>query len=170
MIGKMTVSMIAAAGENNTIGINDDLPWHLPKDMKFFKNTTLNHHIIMGRKTWAIFGKPLPKRTSVVITRQENYQAEGAVVTNSILQALQIAASSGEEEAFVIGGGEIYKQALPTADRIYLTRVHGTFEGDTHFPELPESDWEIVQADRHAADERHNYDFTIYVYERIKKG
>ena len=137
----MKVSLIVAVSENGVIGKDNDLIWHLPKDMRFFKNTTMGHHVIMGRKNFESIPhkfRPLPNRINVVITRQTTYKAGGCMVVNSVDDALQIAKHNGEEEAFIIGGGQIYKLALEAnlVDKVYLTKVHHSFEGDTFFPAL----------------------------------
>ena len=133
------LSLIVAASRNGVIGAGNKLPWHLPADLKRFKQLTMGHPILMGRKTFESIGKPLPGRTNIVITRQEGFQACGATVAHSLEEALQIC--EGQEEVFVIGGAEIYKQALPLADRIYLTRVDADFEGDTFLPALDPARW-----------------------------
>ncbi|PKG43908.1 dihydrofolate reductase, partial [Psychroflexus sp. MES1-P1E] len=149
----MKITLIAAAAENNALGKDNDLIWRLPDDFKRFKALTSYHHIIMGRKTFESFPKPLPNRKHVVITRQENYKNETIEVVHSLEEAIQF--SSTEEEIFIIGGGEIYKQALPFADKIELTRVHGEFEADTFFPEIDEKKWDLVNSEFHDKDEKH---------------
>jgi dihydrofolate reductase len=160
------VTMIAAAGENNELGKDQDLVWHLPDDFRRFKALTTGHHIIMGRKTFETFPKLLPNRTHIVITRQQDYKSDGAIVVNTLEKALKIAAD--DPQPFVIGGGEIYKMALPAADKIELTRVHGTFEADAFFPEFDEDNWKLIKSDFHPKDEKHNYAFTYLTYERAK--
>ena len=159
----MKVSLIVAVSENGVIGKDNDLIWHLPKDMRFFKETTMGHHVIMGRKNFESIPhkySPLPNRTNVVITRQINYKAEGCVVVNSVEAALEIAMQNGDNEPFIIGGGQIYKLALEAnlVDKIYLTKIHHAFDGDTSFPKL-NSDWEEVNKVENKADEKHNYDY-----------
>ena len=158
------ITMIAAAAENNALGKDKDLVWHLPDDFKRFKELTTGHHIIMGRKTFETFPKPLPKRTHVVITRQKDYKPEGAIVVHSLKDALEIA--KDDSQPFIIGGGEIYKMALPKADKIELTRVHGSFEADAFFPELDEGKWRLTRSSFHPEDEKHAYSFTYLTYER----
>lgn len=160
------VTLIAAAGENNELGKDNDLVWHLPDDFKRFKILTTGHYIIMGRRTFETFPKLLPNRTHVVITRKENYSPEGAIVVHSIDEALEVA--KNDKHPFVIGGGEIYKLSLPKADRIELTRVHGTFDADTYFPEFNEENWKLVSSEFHPKDDRHNYSFTYLTYDRVK--
>lgn len=158
----MKITLIAAAAENNALGKDNDLIWRLPDDFKRFKALTSYHHIIMGRKTFESFPKPLPNRKHVVITRQENYKNETIEVVHSLEEAIQF--SSTEEEIFIIGGGEIYKQALPFADKIELTRVHGEFEADTFFPEIDEKKWDLVNSEFHDKDEKHKYSFSYLTY------
>ncbi|QIE60220.1 dihydrofolate reductase [Rasiella rasia] len=158
------ITMIAAAGENNELGKENDLVWHLPDDFKRFKQLTTGHYIIMGRKTFESFPKPLPNRTHVVITRNTNYRKDGAVVVHSLDAALLKASS--DTQPFVIGGGEIYKMAMEVADKIELTRVHGTFDADTYFPELDKDTWELVSEEFHDKDTRHDYAFTYETWVR----
>ncbi|MFN2260521.1 MAG: dihydrofolate reductase [Psychroflexus sp.] len=158
----MKITMIAAAAENNALGKNKDLVWHLPDDFKRFKKITSHHHIIMGRKTFESFPKPLPNRTHIVITRQKNYKKSGCIVVHSLEKALEISAS--ETEVFIIGGGEIYSQAMPFADKIELTKVHAEFDADTFFPEIDKSKWKLVNENFHEKDEKHNYAFTYQTF------
>ena len=166
----MKVSLIVAVSENGVIGKDNDLIWHLPKDMKFFKETTMGHHVIMGRKNFESIPhkfKPLPNRTNIVITRQSDYKAEGSIVVNSVEDALEIAKVNGDLEPFIIGGGQIYKIALEKnlVDRIYLTRIHYSFDGDTFFPEL-NSDWKEINREDCFKDERNKYDYSFIVLEK----
>jgi dihydrofolate reductase len=156
------ITLIAAAAENNALGKNNDLIWHLPDDFKRFKSITSGHYIIMGRKTFESFPKPLPNRTHVIITRQKNYSPENCIVVNSLEKAIEICPK--DEDVFVIGGGEIYKQSIAIADKIELTRVHSTFEADTFFPEIDTTIWELVQEEFHPKDERHLFDFSFQTY------
>lgn len=157
--------MIAAAAENRALGKDNQLVWHLPNDFKRFKSLTTGHYIIMGRKTFESFPKPLPNRTHVIITRQKGYEAEGCIVVNSIEKAIEICPKN--EESFIIGGGEIYNLSLPFADKIELTVVHHTFEADAFFPEINKNEWELTNSEFHTKDEKHLYDFTFETY--IKK-
>ena len=166
----MKVSLIVAVSGNGVIGKDNDLIWHLPKDMKFFKDTTMGHHVIMGRKNFESIPhkfRPLPNRTNIVITRQSDYKAEDSIVVNSVEEALKVAKSNEENEAFIIGGGQIYKLALAAnlIDRIYLTRIHHSFDGDTFFPELS-SDWEEVNREDCFKDDNHKYDYSFIVLEK----
>ncbi len=156
------ITIIAAAGENNELGKDNDLVWHLPDDFKRFKQLTTGHYIIMGRKTFESFPKPLPNRTHVIITRQKNYNPKGTIVVHSLKEAIE--AAKNDSQPFIIGGGEIYKQSLDVADKIELTRVHGTFEADTFFPDINEDEWELVNKEYHPADDRHKYPFTYLTY------
>jgi len=159
------ITMIAAAGENNELGKDNDLVWHLPHDFKRFKELTSGHHIIMGRKTFESFPKPLPNRVHLVITRNPDYKKEGAVVVHNIEKALEIAQE--DPQPFIIGGGEIYTLGMQIADRIELTRVHGTFDADTFFPEIASEEWKLTASTRHEQDEKHAYTFTYETYDRI---
>lgn len=160
----MNIALVVAASENNVIGKNNQLLWRLPNDMKFFKNTTWGMPVIMGRNTFESLGKPLAGRTNIVITRQENWSAPGVQVVKSLDDAIAAAADTDAKESFVIGGGEIYKQAMPLAQRIYLTRVHGTFEGDTYFPVVEEQQWELLSNLDFPADEKHAYSYSFQVW------
>ena len=167
----MTVSLIVAVSENGVIGKDNDLIWHLPKDMKFFKDTTMGHHVIMGRKNFESIPhkySPLPNRTNVIITRQADYRAEGCVVVNSVEAALEIARKHGDTEPFVIGGGQIYKIALEEnlVDKIYLTKVHHSFEGDTFFPKLG-NEWEEIERIDCKSDEKHAHNYSFLTFEKI---
>jgi dihydrofolate reductase len=164
----MTISMIVAAAENGVIGKNNDLPWHLPDDLKFFKNTTKGHVILMGRKCFESFGRPLPHRTNIIITRNIQYTQQGAVVVHSLDDALQVARDKGETEVFICGGEEIYRQSMDLADTLYLTRVHAAIEGDTYFPELDPLQWKLETEDYHPADDKHEHSFTFRTYTKIR--
>ena len=161
----MTLSLIVAMAENRVIGREGRLPWHLSTDLRRFKQLTMGHHLLMGRKTFESLGRALPGRTSVVISRQTGYTAPDAVVAQSLAQARQLAA--GDEEVFVIGGGEIYGWALPSADRIYLTLVHAQVDGDTFFPELSAADWQVREATRYPRGARDDYEHSFLIYERV---
>jgi dihydrofolate reductase len=161
----MLVTIIAAMSENRIIGRAGSLPWHLPADLRRFKSLTTGHTVIMGRKTFESIGcRPLPDRRCIVITRNADYRAEGVVVVLSLEDALQQVAD--DEEVFIIGGGEIYRHALPVADRLELTIVHTVIEGDTSFPELDLKDWRLIGEEHHEADDRHAYPYTFRRYER----
>jgi len=157
------LTIIAAASENNALGKDNQLLWHLPEDFKRFKTLTSGHHIIMGRKTFESFPKPLPNRTHIIITRQNDYQApEGCIVVPSLEKAMELCPAN--EEAFVIGGGEIYQQALDVVDKIDVTRVHTTLDADTFFPTIDPTLWEMVFEEFHPKDDKHAFDFTFLTY------
>ena len=160
----MKVSIIAATSSNRVIGKNAGLPWYLPADLKFFKELTLGHAIVMGRRTYETIGRPLPGRRNVVVTRQTGLKFEGIEVVHSLREAMDLL--KGETEVFIAGGGEIYRRALDLADRIYLTLIHAEIEGDTWFPEFDESAWELVERTDRRADEKNRYDYSFLVYER----
>jgi len=159
------VSLIVAMAKNRVIGHNNTLPWHLPADLKHFKALTMGHHIVMGRKTYESIGKPLPGRTSVVVTRNENYAVPGVLVVNSLPAAIK--ACSDDEEIFVIGGAEIYRQAITLADRIYLTEIDAEFSGDAHFPEFNRDEWHEVSREMNSQLEPQPLEYHFDVYHRI---
>lgn len=161
---KQMITIIAAAAKNNELGKDNKLIWHLSNDLKRFKKLTSGHHIIMGRKTFESFPKALPNRTNVVITRDKNYRAENAVIVHSIQEALELA--KDDNQPFIIGGGEIYKQSLSIADRIELTRVHHYFKADTFFPELDLNTWREVSREDCFKDDKHNFDYSFITYEK----
>lgn len=162
----MIISLLLAASENNVIGRNNQLPWHLPDDLKYFKNLTWGLPILMGRKTFDSIGKALPGRKSIVITRNRNWSREGVEVVHSIEEARQKAEGFGAKEIFVIGGAEIFRSTLPDATRIYLTRIHHAFDGDAFFPSISEEEWQLVSSRFCAADEKNTYDHTYEVWEK----
>jgi dihydrofolate reductase len=159
------IIMIAAIAENNALGKNNELIWHLPNDFKRFKSLTTGHHIIMGRKTFESFPKPLPNRTHVVITRQKDYHPEGCIVVDSIEKA--IAVCPKDETLFIIGGGEIYQLGLPYTDKLEITRVHHRFEADAFFPEIDPDNWQEINTEFNPIDEKHLYGYTYQTY--VKK-
>ncbi len=162
----MTLTAIAAVAQNGVIGNNNDLIWHLPDDLKHFKNLTKGHTIIMGRKTWESIGaRPLPLRTHIIITRNSDYAAQGAHVVSTLAEALELAKE--DDQPYIVGGGEIYQLAMPYLNRMELTIVHHDFEGDTHFPNYTEEEWKTTHTERHEADERHAYPFTFITLDRI---
>ena len=160
----MTLSLIVAASRNNVIGNEGGLPWHLPDDLGHFKRLTMGKPVIMGRRTFESIGRPLPDRRNIVMTRQADYSAKGCEVVSSVDEALELV--HGTDEVMIIGGGQVYRDFLQRADRIYLTRVQADVEGDTHFPEIDEAAWQMVRSQHHAADERHAYEFDLLVFER----
>ncbi len=165
----MTVSIIVAASENEVIGLNNQLPWRLPTDLKYFKSTTLGKPIVMGRKTFESLGRPLPGRPNIVITRQPDYAPEGVYVVPSIEAGIAKANTFEGDELFITGGSQIFVQAMPLVERIYLTRVYAVVHGDAFFPVIHGSDWNLVSDERHEADEKNQYPFAFQVWERIHK-
>jgi len=163
----MTISLLVAAAENNAIGKNNQLLWHLPNDMKFFKNTTWGMPVIMGRKTFEAVNKPLRGRFNIVISRQPDWKAAETISATDLNDALQKAAATNCNEIFVIGGGEIYKQSMEIADKIYITRVHAALDGDTFFPAIDENKWQLIANQDFAADEKHMYAYSFQTWERI---
>jgi dihydrofolate reductase len=162
----MIRSIIAAVSENNVVGKDNGLPWKLSADLKRLKSLTMGHHIIMGRKTWDSLGRALPGRVNVVITNRKDFRAEGAVVVNSLEEALTV--SSGDTEIFIFGGAEIFRKALPLVDKIYFTRVHARIRGDAFFPDFNLFEWQETQREEHHKDDKNEYDYTFVTLERKK--
>lgn len=163
----MTISIIAAVASNNIIGRDNKLPWHMPADLKWFKKLTMGHHVLMGRKTFEEFRKPLPGRVNVVITRNPNWSADGVAIARSVDEAISKAEAAGDAEIFIIGGAEIFAQVLHRADRMYITRIHAEPEGDTFFPEFDDvNEWKLVDAEHCEADEKNAYPYSFLTYER----
>ena len=162
----MIVSLVVAMSENHVIGRHGVLPWDLPKDRQYFKRVTLDHTVIMGRKTFEEIKQPLANRRNVVISRDPAFHPRGVTVVPSLEEALALGAT--EEEVFVIGGGEIFRLALPRADRLYLTLVHARIEGDATFPSFDLATWALEEEEHHPADEKHAYPFTFRRYRRIR--
>ena len=159
------LTIIAAVAKNNALGKNNDLIWRLPADLKRFKKVTLGHHIIMGRKTFESLGKPLPNRTTIIITRNKNYKVDNCIVVNSLEKA--ILAAKDDANPYVLGGGEIYKQALQHADFLDLTLVHHSFEeADTFFPEIDFEKWKEIKREDFEADDRHDYAYSFVTYKK----
>ncbi len=165
----MIISLIAALTENRVIGKDNDLPWHLPDDMKYFMQTTSGHHVIMGRKNYESIPKkfrPLPNRTNIVVTRQKDYAAPGCIVVNSIAQGIDIAIENHESEVFIIGGAEIYTQSLTMANRLYLTEIKTSLEGHAFFPAFDKHAWQEVSRKHHPTDDKHLYAFDFVIYDK----
>jgi len=168
----MIVSLIAAVAANGVIGKDNDLVWDLPVDMNFFKETTKGHVVIMGRRNYDSIPpkwRPLPGRTNVIVTRQSNFEAPGCQVVHSLNEAIDFAALAGETEAFIIGGGQIYAEALRPglATRMYITKLDAPFEGDTYFPDFNEDEWKITSTGRHEADEKHLCGFSFFRFDKM---
>ena len=161
------INVIVAKASNNVIGAKNELIWHLPNDLKHFKNLTSGHPIIMGRKTFESLGRPLPNRTNIVITRDKNWQGENVEKEFSLEKAIE-SAKKINEDIYIIGGGNIYKQAMEFADVLYITEVHHEFEGDTYFPEIDEEIWEEVDRENFMKDEKHSYAYSYVTYKRIQ--
>ncbi len=168
----MIISSIVAVAENGVIGLNGNIPWYLSSDFKYFKKTTLNAPIIMGRNCFESIGRPLIKRTNIIISRDPFYVVSGAFVVHSIPEALELAEQSGAVEAFIIGGGEIYKQTIDLWDKLYYTEVHLTPDGDTFFPELNWDNWTLVNRTYHVKEANDDSDctFKVYVKKEISDG
>jgi len=165
----MIISIIAAVAENNVIGKDNDLVWHLPNDTRYFMDTTKGHHILTGRRNYESIPpkyRPLKDRINVIVTRQPNYQVVGAIVVNSIEDGIERAQNNGEEELFIIGGGEIYHQSLDLVDRLYITEVKDKFEGDTYFPKVDYQKWKEVKRVHNPNDNKHAYAFDFVIWEK----
>jgi dihydrofolate reductase len=161
------ISLIVAASTNNAIGKNNQLLWHLPADMKFFKNSTWALPVIMGRKTYEALGKPLGGRFNIVITSNRDFKAKGVEIVSNLTDAIAAAEVMKANEIMIIGGGQVYKESLPVANRVYLTRVHAELEGDTFFPQLNTAEWKLVNQHDVTKDEKHAYDFTFETWDRL---
>ena len=191
----MIISLIAAVSENNVIGKNNTLPWHLPADMKYFRDTTMGHCVIMGRKNYdsiPLKFRPLDGRTNIVVTRQKSFQADGCIVVNSVEEALKKAKAPpppeggntggalsgfppsgglrGASEVFIIGGADIYRQTIGIADKVYYTKIHHTFEGDAFFPKIDSRKWKMTSEKVVNPDEKNKFSFSFCVYEKVKNS
>ncbi len=162
------ISLIAAVAENYTIGVDGDLPWRLPNDLRWFKSQTVNKPVIMGRITHETLGFPLPSRRNIILTRDQSYESEGCEIAHSINEAVEMVGDV--DELMILGGAGIYQQFMDRADRFYLTVVHDEFEGDTHFPAFDADQWRVEFHEGHAADEKNPYDHTFYILEREEYG
>jgi len=160
------ISIVVAVSENNAIGRNNQLLWHLPNDLRFFKNTTWGAAVIMGRKTFESVNKPLPGRTNIVITTNKSWHADQVLVAAGVEEAIAIARELHHKDIYIIGGGEIYRQSINNTDRVYLTRVHGIFEADVFFDKLPENQWKLISSEKHEPDEKHAFAYTFEVWDR----
>lgn len=165
----MKISLVAAVAQNYAIGKDNRMLWHLPRDLKYFKQLTLHHVVIMGRKTFISIGsKPLAERTNIVLSRDVSFQSSGVLVVGSLEEALSLAQKiSPQEEIFIIGGAELYRQSLPLAHRLYITEVHAVLEGDTFFPTISPKEWREISRLHHAKDDKNSYPLDFVVYERV---
>lgn len=163
----MLISAITAVSQNNVIGLNNDLPWHLPADMKFFKNTTMGHAVVMGRKTYESFGKALPGRTNIVITHQKGYTLPDATIVYSLEEAIEKAKAIEQQEIFILGGAQIFQQSIPLLNRIYLTRIYHNFDGDTFFPTINPEEWKLIKIEPHDSDEKNQYEYAFQTWEKV---
>ncbi len=161
------LSIIAAMAENRAIGINNTIPWHLPEDLKRFKALTIGHHIIMGRKTFESLGRLLPGRTTVIVTRNKQYQVEGALIVHSLKEAMQ--ACANDDEAFLIGGAELYNMGLQLGDKLYITEVHDSFEGDAFLPAFDMSEWKETAREKHTSNDGLGYSYVEYARNKVEK-
>ena len=161
-MNSQNISMIVAASENGAIGVQGDLPWHLSSDLKRFRQLTMGHHIIMGRKTFESIGRLLPGRETIIVTRNTDYYFPGAKVVSSLEAAIEAAA--GDDQPFITGGAQIYRSGLSMVETMYFTRVHTQIEGDTYFPEINWDDWKLVESERFVADKKNQYDHSFLVY------
>ncbi|MBM7691408.1 dihydrofolate reductase [Peribacillus deserti] len=159
------ISFLVAMDQNRVIGRNNDLPWHLPADLKFFKQVTMGHPIIMGRKTHESIGRPLSGRENIILTRNRHYKAEGCTIIHTIEEITNLEESS-KDEFFIIGGAEIFNLTFSIADRMYITLIEDEFEGDTHFPKINEEEWQLVSREKGPKDEKNPYDYYFCVYDR----
>ena len=162
----MKVIIMAAVARNRVIGKDNDLVWHLPADLKHFKETTSGHYVIMGRRTYESISKALPNRVNIVVTRNPQYNAKDCVLSGNLEEAIEYARKAGQSKVFILGGGDIYRQAMEFADAIYLTEIHSDFEGDTFFPELDRKLWREIRREDHAPDERNHYPYSFVEYLR----
>ncbi|MFE8702124.1 dihydrofolate reductase [Cytobacillus sp. FJAT-54145] len=160
------ISLIWAMDENRVIGKDNKLPWHIPGDLKFFKRVTMGHPVAMGRKTYESIGRTLPGRENIIVTRDSNYSVEGCTTLNSVEELISYSKAQKDEEFFVIGGAEIFKAIFPKADRLYITKIHHTFEGDTFFPEFNLDEWNLVSTEQGIKDEKNPYDYEFLIYNR----
>jgi dihydrofolate reductase len=164
----MRISIIAAVADNGVIGRQGQLPWRLSDDLRRFKRLTMGHTIVMGRRTWESIGRALPGRRTIVVTRQPDYRTgdAGVTIAASLDTALQLAAAAGDDEAFIVGGAELYQESLKRANRLYLTRVRATVAGDTSFPEVAWNDWHLVESEEHDASEKNEHAYRFETYDR----
>lgn len=163
------ISLIVAMDKNRLIGKENQLPWHIPQDLAYFKKITLNHKIVMGRKTFESIGRPLPGRENIILTRDPSYSQEGCTIMHSIDEIMMLSSGS-DEEIFVIGGAEIFKEILSNSNRLYITEIDHEFDGDTYFPETVDTEWKIISTEKGIKDEKNPYEFKFVVYEKINNN
>jgi dihydrofolate reductase len=163
------ISLLVAMDKNQLIGKDNDLPWRLPADLAYFKRVTMGHPIIMGRKTYDSIGRPLPGRENIIVTRDTSYEAEGCKVIHSIEEIVKMNEQT-DQELFVIGGAEIFKEILPHSDRLYITEINEVFDGDTYFPAFDKAEWKVISKEQGIKDEKNPYDYTFLVYEKIPQN
>ena len=162
----MTIAIMAAKAQNNVIGKDNDLVWHLPADLKHFKKTTNGHYVIMGRKTFESLGRPLPGRLNIVVTRNQDFYLEGAIVVTGLQEALEFAKEQRQKLVFILGGGEIYRQSMEVADVLFITEIHQAFDGDTTFPDISDNLWKEAERDDYPSDEENDYAYSFVKYIR----
>lgn len=162
----MIISCIVATAHENVIGKNNQIPWYLPADLKYFKKVTTGHHIIMGRNCFESIGRPLPNRTNIIISRDAFFMSSNCLIARSIKEALEIAMENGEEEAFIIGGGQIYEQSQDLWDKLYLTEVDVKVDGDVFFPATDQNEWTLMSEECHKKDEKNEFDYCFRLYDR----
>ena len=164
----MKISSIVAVSDNNVIGVDNDLPWHLPSDLKYFKDTTFGHHVLMGRKSFDSVGRPLPGRTNIIVTRNKDFYDSHVHTVHSIDEGIRFAIKAKVEELFILGGANIYLQTKDIWDRLYLTKVHTTIaEGTAFFPQLDYTKWQLISETKYNADEKNPYDYTFCVFDKL---
>ncbi len=163
----LIISHLVAASQNNVIGKDNKLPWHLPNDFKYFKNKTWGMPVVMGRNTYESLDKPLPGRTNVVLTTNKEWKRDAVLVAHTIDEAIKQSCETDCKEIFIIGGGEIFKQSMDIVNKIYLTRVHTTVDGDAFYPDFDKLKWKLISKDSHKTDEKHKFDYTFQTWEKI---
>jgi dihydrofolate reductase len=165
----MIISAVVAIDKNNVIGKDNDIPWYLPADLQYFKKITLGHHILMGRKCFESIGRPLPKRTNIIVTRNPFFIATGTVVVHSIKEGISLAKKNKEEELFIIGGGDIYRHSLDIWDKLYLTVVDTEVDGDVFFPNINFDEWKLISSESHEKDEKNEFNYRFEIWEKLRK-
>jgi len=162
----MIISCIVAKTKNNVIGKNNTMPWHISDDLKYFKKTTSGHTIILGKNNFESIGRALPNRTNIILTRNQSFKCSGCIIMDSIEKALKYAYETGEDEVFIIGGGQIYDQTTVYWDKLYITEIDAELEGDVFFPSIDNSEWKLISEECHQKSEKNEYDFCFKIYER----